>query len=67
MKALTPKKQICQYCKDTIFGTPRYLERPYKKNRGYTVYKFFLVDEGCYLLLEEKGFLDDMFRGAVEN
>ena len=64
MKTANPKKQVCQFCGDFIIGTPRYLERPYKKNRGYTVYKFFLVDEGCYLLLESKGFLDDVFKGV---
>ena len=67
MKLTNPKKQVCQYCKDTIFGTPRYIERPYKKNRGHNVYKHFLIDEGCWLFLEAKGLIDDVFLESVDN
>ena len=60
-KKNTPPKVRCDFCSDFIVGNPRSIERPFKKMKGYTCYKYFSVDEGCWLLLESKGMVDEVF------
>ena len=57
----TIKKQVCDFCSDFIVGNPRSIERPFMKRKGYICYKYFSVDEGCWLLLEKKGLVEEVF------
>ena len=56
-----PQKQVCDYCGDSIVSKPHWIERFHRKVKGYNTYHYFAVDEGCYLLLEARGLLDDVF------
>ena len=60
MKTL-PQKIQCAYCQDFIVGKPVYFEHPAGKRKGINTYKEYVIDQGCKLLLEEKGLLDDIF------
>jgi hypothetical protein len=61
MKPTAPKKEICSYCQDFIVGKPFWIERPHRKVKGFQTYHCWAVDEGCFLLIESKGILDEVF------
>jgi len=61
MKPTAPKKEICSYCGDFIIPPIFYFERAAGKRKGINIYKEYMICQGCKLLLESKGLLDDIF------
>ena len=61
MEINNSQKIQCQFCGDYITEKPFYFEHPAGKRKGINTYKEKVICQGCRLLLEERGLLDDIF------